>query len=96
MNLGVSFNHRSTGVEHYRSTQSQSGMPIATNLGEGLRTTGIGHFCFRVRDVDAVLAELNRRGVKTFLELGSYPDPGIRLCMIQDNNGNLIEFVTPL
>jgi len=32
-------------------------------------------FCFRVRDVDAVLAELNRRGVKTFVELGSYPDP---------------------
>jgi hypothetical protein len=29
-------------------------------------------------------------------KLGSYPDPGIRLCMIQDNNGNLIEFVTPL
>jgi len=53
-------------------------------------------FCFRVRDVDAVLAELNRRGVKTFVELGSYPDPGIRLCIIQDNNGNLIEFVTPL
>jgi methylmalonyl-CoA/ethylmalonyl-CoA epimerase len=83
-------------IEIIGSTQSQSGMPIATNLGEALRTTGIGHFCFRVRDVDAVLAELNRRGVKTFLELGSYPDPGIRLCMIQDNNGNLIEFVTPL
>jgi methylmalonyl-CoA/ethylmalonyl-CoA epimerase len=56
----------------------------------------IGHFCFRVRDVDTVLAELNRRGVKTFVELGSYPDPGIRLCIVQDNNGNLIEFVTPL
>jgi len=42
-------------------------MPIATNLGEDWdnrhRT-----FCFRVRDVDAVL-ELNRRGVKTFVEL---------------------------
>jgi len=32
------------GIEIIGSTQSQSGMPIATNLGEGLRTTGIGHF----------------------------------------------------
>jgi len=70
-------------------------MPIATNLGEG-KDNRHRTFCFRVRDVDAVLAELNRRGVKTFVELGSYPDPGIRLCIIQDNNGNLIEFVTPL
>jgi len=44
--------------------------PIATNLGE-IRETGIGHF-FSSSNVDAVLAELNRRGVKTFVELGSY------------------------
>jgi methylmalonyl-CoA/ethylmalonyl-CoA epimerase len=83
-------------IEIIGSTQFQAGMPTANDFGEGLRTRGIGHFCFRVDDVDAVLAELNRRGVPTFVPLGSYPDAGVRLCFIQDNNGNLIEFVTPL
>ncbi|WP_289500270.1 VOC family protein [Gloeocapsopsis sp. IPPAS B-1203] len=83
-------------IEIVGSTQPQAGMPTAENFGDGLRTSGIGHFCFRVDDVDAVLAELNRRGVATFVELGSYPNAGVRLCFVKDNNGNLIEFVTPL
>lgn len=83
-------------IEVISSTQSQAGMPTAQTFGDGLRTRGIGHFCFRVADVDAVLAELNRRGVPTFVPLGSYPDAGVRLCFVKDNNGNLIEFVTPL
>jgi methylmalonyl-CoA/ethylmalonyl-CoA epimerase len=83
-------------IEIIGCTQPLTGMPKAQNFGEGLRTSGIGHFCFRVDDVDAVLSELNRRGVPTFVPLGSYPDAGVRLCFIQDNNGNLIEFVTPL
>jgi methylmalonyl-CoA/ethylmalonyl-CoA epimerase len=83
-------------IEVVGSTQSRSGMPATKDFGEGLRTSGIGHFCFRVNDVDAVLVELNRRGVPTFVELGSYPDAGVRLCFVKDNNGNLIEFVTPL
>lgn len=83
-------------IEIVGSTQSRSGMPTTKDFGEGLRTSGIGHFCFRVDDVDAVLAELNRRGVSTFVELGSYPDAGVRLCFVKDKNSNLIEFVTPL
>jgi methylmalonyl-CoA/ethylmalonyl-CoA epimerase len=83
-------------IEIIGSTQSKAGMPTAQNFGEGLRTRGIGHFCFHVDDVDAVLAGLNRRGVPTFVPLGSYPNAGGCLCFIQDNNGNLIEFVTPL
>jgi methylmalonyl-CoA/ethylmalonyl-CoA epimerase len=83
-------------IEIIGSTQPKPGTPQAENFGDGLRTSGIGHFCFRVDDVDAVLAELNRRGVSTFVPLGSYPDSGVRLCFVQDNNGNLIEFVTPL
>jgi pyridoxine 4-dehydrogenase len=83
-------------IEIVSNTQSRSGMPETNDFGEGLRTSGIGHFCFRVDDVDAVLAELNQRGVPAFVELGSYPDAGVRLCFVKDNNGNLIEFVTPL
>ena len=83
-------------IEIVSSTQPRLGMPGTKDFGEGLRTSGIGHFCFRVDDVDATLAELNRRGVPAFVELGSYPDAGVRLCFVKDNNGNLIEFVTPL
>jgi methylmalonyl-CoA/ethylmalonyl-CoA epimerase len=83
-------------IEILGSTQPHPGMPEARDFGEGLRTSGIGHFCFRVDNVDVVLAELNRRGVSAFVELGSYPDAGVRLCFVKDNNGNLIEFVTPL
>lgn len=83
-------------VEIISSTRGQAGMPIAQNFEDLVRTTGIGHFCFRVDDVDAVLAELNRRDVSTFIELGDYPDAGVRLCFVKDNNGNLLEFVTPL
>ena len=83
-------------IEIIGSTTSNVGMPVAQDFGEALRNRGIGHFCFRVDDVDALLAELNRRGVPTFVPLGTYPDAGVRLCFVQDNNGNLIEFVTPL
>jgi methylmalonyl-CoA/ethylmalonyl-CoA epimerase len=83
-------------IEVIGSTQPKAGMPTAEDFGDGLRTSGIGHFCFRVDDVDALLTELNQRGVEAFVPLGSYPNAGVRLCFIQDNNGNLIEFITPL
>jgi methylmalonyl-CoA/ethylmalonyl-CoA epimerase len=83
-------------IEIAGSTQSKVGMPATQNFGDGLRTSGIGHFCFQVDDVDAVFAELNQRGVQTFVGLSSYPDVGVRIFFVKDNNGNLIEFVTPL
>ena len=78
-----------------------SGSPESASLfglrgGDHSPIAGTRAYVFRVDDVDALLAELNRRGVPTFVELGSYPGPGVRLCLVKDNNGNLIEFVTPL
>lgn len=83
-------------IEIVGSTQSCSGMPNSSSFEEALRTTGIGHFCFRVNDVDAALTELNKRGVQTFVGATDYPNVGVRLCFVKDNNGNLIEFVEPL
>lgn len=83
-------------IEIVGSTQSRSGMPNSSSFEEALRTTGIGHFCFRVNDVDAALTELNKRGVQTFVGATDYPNVGVRLCFVKDNNGNLIEFVEPL
>lgn len=83
-------------VEIIGSTQSRLGMPDMSNFAEALRTTGIGHFCFYVDDVDAAEAELNKRGVQTFVEPADYPNVGVRVGFIKDNNGNVIEFTGPL
>ena len=83
-------------IEVVGSSESRPGMPSLFDFGEALRTTGIGHFCFRVNDVDAALAELNHRGVQTFVEPADYPSVGVRVGFIKDNNGNVIEFTGPL
>ena len=83
-------------LEVVASTRAQSGMPVASDFGDSLRNTGIGHFCFRVDDVDAALAEMNRRGVSTFVEAADYPNVGRRVGFIKDNNGNIIEFAGSL
>ncbi len=51
------------------------------------------HFAFRVPDLDATMAELERRGVevsKAFEQPG-----GARQCFARDPSGNLIEFNQP-
>lgn len=83
-------------LEVVGSTQAQPGMPIVSEFGESLRTTGIGHFCFRVDSVDAALKEINQRGVPTFVEAADYPIVGRRVAFVKDNSGNVIEFAGPL
>jgi methylmalonyl-CoA/ethylmalonyl-CoA epimerase len=83
-------------IEIVGSSQSRSGMPNPSNFEEALRTTGIGHFCFRVDDVDAALSELFERGVKAFVEAADYHNVGVRVGFIKDNNGNVIEFAGPI
>ena len=83
-------------LEVVSSTQAQTGMSIASDFGASLRTIGIGHFCFRVDDVDAALAEMNRRGVLTFVDAADYPNVGRRIGFVKDNNNNIIEFAGSL
>jgi methylmalonyl-CoA/ethylmalonyl-CoA epimerase len=79
-------------IEVVGTTQPREGMPNMSDFGQALRTTGIGHFCFRVDSVDNAISELNRRGVPTFVEAADYPNIGVRVGFIKDNNGNIIEF----
>ena len=79
-------------IEVVGTTQGRSGMPNFQNFGEALRTTGIGHFCFRVDSVDEAISELNQKGVPTFVEAADYPNIGVRVGFVKDNNGNVIEF----
>ncbi|MEM1405031.1 MAG: VOC family protein [Pseudomonadota bacterium] len=69
---------------------------IPTDLGTALNDRGFGHLAFLAADVDAVAEELQKRGVKLVVPPTSFPDSGRRLIFIQDNNGNYIEFLTPL
>lgn len=66
------------------------------DLGAALSDRGIGHFAFLAADVDAVAAELTGRDVDLVVPPTSFPDAGRRVMFIRDNNGNFIEFVTPL
>ena len=79
-------------IEVVGTTRSRSGMPDSKNFGEALRTTGIGHFCFQVDSVDNAIAQLNQKGVPTFVEAADYPNIGVRVGFVKDNNGNTIEF----
>lgn len=79
-------------IEIVGTTQARLGMPQMSNFGEALRTTGVGHFCFRVDSVDDAISELNKRGVPTFVEAADYPNIAVRVGFVKDNNGNIIEF----
>ena len=69
---------------------------IPADLGTALSDRGFGHLAFLTADVDAVAAELESRGVKLVVPPTSFPDSGRRLIFVQDNNGNYVEFLTPL
>ena len=69
---------------------------IPADLATALSDRGFGHLAFLAADVDAVAAELMARGVDLVVPPTSFPDAGRRLIFIQDNNGNYIEFLTPL
>ena len=69
-----------------------------TNLQDALAVLGHGHLCFEVEDIDAVLAELEQRGVPPFIPAQTYPLSNYwrRISFVLDNNGNLIELAEPL
>lgn len=69
---------------------------VPGDLATALSDRGYGHLAFLAADVDAVAEELEARGVSLAVPPTSFPDAGRRLIFIQDNNGNYIEFLTPL
>ncbi len=69
-------------------------------FGDHFGRTGFGHLCFATENVDATMAELERRGVKAFVKAETYPLDGTeinrRVGFVQDPEGNVIEFGEPL
>lgn len=80
------------------SSSKGKALPIPSDFVEHIaETKGYAHLCFRVDDVDAVMAELNRRGVPTFVPATDYPRGAERrVGFIKDNSGNVIELAGPL
>jgi len=61
------------------------------NPSEDFRTHGVKHFAFRVKDVRAVLAQLQAKGAKVVFELRDYP--GAAFAFVSDNAGNAVELI---
>ena len=52
--------------------------------------------CFRVDDVDATVAEINRLGGSTFRSGQDRPEHGVRAAVVADPEGNYLELVGPI
>lgn len=83
-------------IEVVESPSDQPAQPRPTSLGDALVDRGFGHLAFLVADVDAVYEALLAKGAEVLVPPTSFPDAGRRLIFVFDNNGNLLEFLTPL
>lgn len=70
--------------------------PGYTDLGDSLRQAGYHHVCLQVDDVDAIVAELRRRGVTIVTEPFVLPVISRRLAFFADPYGNLFELAEVL
>ena len=68
----------------------------AGNFMEQINIQGFTHVSFWSDDVDATMAELERRGVPVVLPPIDSSPAGIRAAFVRDADGNLIEFVGPM
>lgn len=78
-------------IEIFTRDKSVRPKPPAVAVPDDLLVQGVKHIALLVDDLDAVVAELRKRGVEVLDEPTPVEALGLRLCFIRDNNGNLIE-----
>jgi catechol 2,3-dioxygenase-like lactoylglutathione lyase family enzyme len=61
------------------------------NPSQDFRTHGLKHFAFQVKDIRAVLAQLQAKGAKVAFELRD--NPATAFAFVSDNAGNAIELI---
>jgi catechol 2,3-dioxygenase-like lactoylglutathione lyase family enzyme len=66
--------------------------PAYKDLHDSYKTAGWHHVCFRVDNVDAVIAQLKQRAVTVVSAPHDVVGMGIRVAFIADPWGNLFEF----
>jgi catechol 2,3-dioxygenase-like lactoylglutathione lyase family enzyme len=71
--------------------------PVPASFPEHFTMRGFQHLCFWVDDVDAAVAELERRGVPMFVPATDYPEGAERrVAFVKDPEGNVVELAGPL
>ncbi|MEO1657312.1 MAG: VOC family protein [Pseudomonadota bacterium] len=89
-----------TVIELVAADEGGMGLAAPESFSEHFGRTGFGHLCFETDDVDGILADLEARGVPTFVRGETYALDGTpyerRVGFIQDLEGNVIEFAEPL
>ena len=83
-------------IEVVATSEEFQSEKVAPDVFTAMSDRGYVHLAFSSADVDAVAAELISRGVELELPPTNFDAAGVRLLFIRDNNGNLIEIVTPL
>lgn len=80
-------------MEIFVRPQSTQFNPPLRMIEDGMLAQGYFHVAFTVDNLDAVVVELHRRGVKFFFEPKTFESDKRKVCFIKDNNGNPIELV---
>ncbi|MBD2104969.1 VOC family protein [Leptolyngbya sp. FACHB-261] len=83
-------------LEIFARQNSARAQPPPATVPDDLLVQGYKHIALAVDDLDAVPAELKRRGVRFLWEPTVDEALQLKLCFIKDNNGNLIELVQEL
>jgi len=78
------------------TTEATASLPPATDFASHFSQRGMTHLCFKVHDIDAVLAEMKENDVPTFSPAIDFPELNCRVGFIQDPDGNVIEFKGPM
>lgn len=68
----------------------------ASSVAEDFGRAGFRHVCFSVASVDAAHDLLKSRGVKVLAPPFDFPKLRRRLALLQDPDGNVLEFVAPM
>jgi methylmalonyl-CoA/ethylmalonyl-CoA epimerase len=68
--------------------------PARREPGSDLRTHGVKHLAYRVRDIEAHAGRLRALGVDIVWDVRVHED--VKVIFVRDNTGNLVELVEPL
>ena len=79
--------------ELLQRSQSLAGLRASTPA-EAAGTSGYGHVCFVVDDLDVAFARLLDVGASPVLAPGPAPEEGVRMAWVHDPEQNLVELIT--
>jgi catechol 2,3-dioxygenase-like lactoylglutathione lyase family enzyme len=85
---------RGQRFELLQRTVTTPGLRAATPV-EAAGTSGYGHVCFVVDDLDETFAWLIELDASPVLSPGPAPEQGVRMAWVHDPERNLIELITP-